>query len=36
MVRSGFRNFCFRDLFVTEMLGTEYGLSRELHVGFFV
>ena len=36
MVSSGFRNFYFRNRFVTEMLGTTYGLSRELRVGFFV
>ena len=36
MVRYGFRNFCFRSRFVTEMLGTAYGLSRELCVGIFV
>ena len=36
MVRSGFRNFYFRNRFVTEMLGTTYGLSRELRVGCFV
>ena len=36
MVRSGFRNFCFRNRFVTEMLGTACGLSRESHVGCFV
>ena len=36
MVRSGFWNFCFRNWFVTEMLGTAYGLRRELRVGFFV
>ena len=28
MVHSGFRNFCFRNRFVTEMLGTACGLSR--------
>ena len=33
MVRSSFRNFCFWNRFVTEMLGTAYGLSRELRVG---
>ena len=36
MVRSEFRNFYFRNRFVTEMLGTAYGLSRELRVGCFV
>ena len=36
MVRSGFRNFYFRNRFVTEMLTTACGLSRELRVGFFV
>ena len=36
MVRSCFRNFCFRNQFVTEMLGTTYGLSRELSVGYLV
>ena len=36
MVRSGFQNFCFRNWFVTEMLGTAYGMRRELHVGCFV
>ena len=36
MVRSGFQNFCFRNQFVTEMLGTACGLSRESRVGFFV
>ena len=36
MVRSGFRNFCFGNWFVFEMLGTAYGLSRELCVGCFV
>ena len=36
MVRSGFWNFCFWDWFVTEMLGTAYGLSRELCVGCFL
>ena len=36
MVRSGFQNFCFWNLFVTEMLGAAYGLSRELRVGCFV
>ena len=36
MVRSGFRNFCFRNRFVTEMLGTACGLSRESCVGCFV
>ena len=36
MVRSGFWNFCFRNRFVTEMLGTACGLSRESHVGCFV
>ena len=30
MVRSGFWNFCFWNWFVIEMLGTTYGLSREL------
>ena len=36
MVRSGFRNFCFRNRFVTEMLGTACGQSRESRVGCFV
>ena len=36
MVRSCFRNFCFRNRFVTEMLGTACGLSRESRVGCFV
>ena len=35
MVRSSFRNFCFRNRFVTEMLGAAYGLSRELRVECF-
>ena len=35
MVRSGLRNFCFRNRFVTEMLGTACGLSRESRVGCF-
>ena len=35
MVCSGFQNFCFRNRFVTEMLGTAYGLSKELRVGCF-
>ena len=36
MVRSGFRNFCFWNWFVFEMLGAAYGLSTELRVGCFV
>ena len=36
MVLSGFQNFCFRNRFVTEMLGTAYGMNRELRVGCFV
>ena len=36
MVRSGFHNFCFQNRFVTEMLGSAYGMSRELRVGCFV
>ena len=36
MVRSGFRNFCFRNRFVIEMLGISCGLSRESSVGCFV
>ena len=36
MVRYGFWNFCFRNRFVTKMLGTACGLSRESHVGCFV
>ena len=36
MVRSGFRNLCFRNRFVTEMHGTACGMSRESHVGCFV
>ena len=36
MVRSGFRNFCFWNRFVTEMLGTACGLNRESFVGCFV
>ena len=36
MVRSEFRNFCFWNRFVFEMLGAAYGLSRELRVGCFV
>ena len=36
MVRSGFRNFCFWNRFVSEMIGVVYGLSRELRVGYFV
>ena len=36
MVRSGFRNFCFRNWFVTKILGTAYGLSKEVRVGCFV
>ena len=35
MVRSGFRNFCFRNQLVSKMLGAAYGLSRELRVGCF-
>ena len=30
MVRSGFRNLCFRNRFVTKMLGTAYGQSRDI------
>ena len=30
MVRYGFQNFCFWNRFVTEMLRTMYGMSREL------
>ena len=36
MVLSGFQNFCFRNRFVTEMLGTACGLSRESRFGCFV
>ena len=36
MVRTGFRNFCFWNLFVTEMLGAAFGPSRELRVVCFV
>ena len=36
MVCYGFQNFCFRNRSVTEMLGTEYGMRRELRVGCFV
>ena len=36
MVHSGSPNLCFRNRFVTEILGTAYGLSRELCVGCFV
>ena len=36
MVHFGFRNFCFWNRFVSEMLGAAYGLSRELCVGFLV
>ena len=36
MVRSGSRNFYFRNQFVIEMLRTAYGLSTELRVGCFV
>ena len=36
MVRSGFRNFCFWNQFVSEMLEASYGLSSELRVGCFV
>ena len=36
MIRSGFRNLCFWNQFVTEMLVAVNGLSRELHVGCFV
>ena len=32
MVRSGFRNFCFWNRVVSEMLGAAYGLSRKLLV----
>ena len=35
-VRSGFRNFCFRNLIVSEMFGATYGLSRKLCTEFFV
>ena len=28
MVFSGFRNYCFRNRFVSEMLGTIYGLTE--------
>ena len=35
MVRSSFRNFCFRNRLVSKMLGAAYGLSRELRVGCF-
>ena len=36
MVHFGFWNFCFRNRFVSEMLGAAYGLIRELCVGFFL
>ena len=36
MVRYGFQNFCFRNRFVSEMLGAAYGVSKELHVEGFV
>ena len=36
MVLSGFRNFCFWNQFVSEMLGVAYGLSRELRVRGFM
>ena len=36
MVRSGFQNFYFRNRFVTKMLETAYGMSRELRVECFV
>ena len=32
MVRSGFRNLCFWNRFVSEMLRAAYGLSKELRV----
>ena len=35
-VRSGFRNFCFRNRVVSEMLGVAYGLSRKFHAEFCV
>ena len=36
MVRFGFRNFYFRNRFVSETLGAAYGLSRELRVECFM
>ena len=36
MVFSGFRNFYFWNLFVSEMLGATYGLRKEFCVGCFV
>ena len=36
MVRSGLRNFYFRNRFVSKMLRAAYGLIKELRVGCFV
>ena len=36
MVRSNFRNFCFRNRFVFEMLEVAYGLSKEFRVECFM
>ena len=35
-VRSGFRNFCFQNRVVSEMLGAAYGMNRKLHAEFCV
>ena len=36
MARSGFRNFCFQNRVVSEVLGAAYGLSRKLSAAFWV
>ena len=35
-VRSGFRNFCFRNRVVSEMLRVARGLSRKFRAEFYV